>query len=126
MKPEEIETFRDELHKLRDRLNGEVTSLQRESLRMSGGEASGNLSNAPLHLADLASDQYEQEHTIGILENQERLLEEVTQALNRIVRGTFGKCENCGREIARERLLALPYARYCIQCAHTATANETT
>ena len=126
MKPQEIESFREQLRQLRERLNGDVISLQRETLRTSGGEASGNLSNAPLHLADLASDQYEQEHSIGVLENQERLLEEVTEAINRIVRGAFGKCENCGQEIPRERLQAVPYTRYCIQCAQNVTANETT
>lgn len=80
MKPEEIESFREELHRLRARLTADVTQLQRETLRTSGGDASGNLSNAPLHLADLASDQYEQEYSIGLLENQEKMLEEVTEA----------------------------------------------
>ena len=124
MKPEEIESFREDLHRLRARLTGDVTQLQRETLRTSGGDASGNLSNAPLHLADLASDQYEQEYSIGLLENQEKMLEEVTEAINRIVRGTFGVCEVCKEDIGRERLKAVPYARYCIKHAEQMQREE--
>jgi RNA polymerase-binding protein DksA len=124
MKPEELESFRQQLWGLRNRLSGDVSQLQSESLRTSGSDASGNLSNAPLHLADLASDYYEQEYTIGLLENQEQMLEEVTEAINRIVRGTFGRCERCQKEIGRERLKAIPYARYCIDCAREAQRDE--
>ncbi|MDP2736100.1 MAG: TraR/DksA C4-type zinc finger protein [bacterium] len=48
------------------------------------------------------------------LENQ---LKEVNAALGRIVKGTWGICEKCGKEIAEERLLAMPESRYCTECA---------
>ena len=126
MNPQELETFRQQLEQMRDRLSDDVSQLQQESFRAAGGDASGNLSNVPVHLADLASDQYEQEHTIGLLENQELLLEAVTEALNRIIHGKFGTCEGCGQEIGRARLQAVPYTRYCIHCAETVQREEET
>jgi RNA polymerase-binding protein DksA len=126
MIPQEVEPFHQQLEQMVGRLSGNVSQLQAEALRTAGGDASGNLSNVPIHLADLASDQYEQEYTIGLLENQELLLEEVIEALNRITRGTFGYCESCGQDIGHERLEAIPYARYCIGCADTIQRTDGT
>ena len=102
MNQAELETYRQKLLELGRRLKGDVSGLESEALRTTGGEASGNLSNTPLHLADLGTDTYE---------------EEIAAALDRIERGTFGRCEECGKEIPRERLNALPYTRHCVACA---------
>ena len=113
----EIDHYRRRLLFLKRRLGGDLSKLEEEALRPVGGEPSGALSNVPGHLADPASDEYEEEVNLGLLENEAELLEEVNDALDRIERGTFGRCENCGRDISRERLEALPYAHYCIRCA---------
>jgi len=55
----------------------------------------------------------EQDGLAGLLEG---VLREVEDALKRMERGTFGRCEGCGRPIARERLEALPRARLCVRC----------
>jgi DnaK suppressor protein len=47
-------------------------------------------------------------------------LEETDAAIERIDRGRFGRCETCGGAIGRQRLLALPAARFCIHCMVTA------
>ena len=67
--------------------------------------------------ADLGSDNFEQEVSLSLLENEGQLLERVSAALARIDQGTFGRCQECGRDISRERLDAVPYTPYCIQCA---------
>ena len=113
----ELETYREALLALRKRLTGDVSHLADEALRARGGEASGSLSNAPLHMADLGTDNFEQEFTLSLLENEEQALDEISAALDRIDKGTFGLCEECGKEIPRERLKALPYARRCVACA---------
>ena len=118
----ELESFRQALLNLRSRLNGDVSHLADEALRAMGGEASGSLSNAPLHMADLGTDNYEQEFTLGLLQNQEQALEEIAAALGRIEQGTFGQCEGCGQAIPKGRLHALPYARYCVGCARGSQA----
>jgi RNA polymerase-binding transcription factor DksA len=100
----------------RDRLQAEVAGLGSEALR-STGEAGGNLSHTPLHLADLGTDASDQAVAISLLEKGGQTLEEVSAALARLEDGSFGCCTECGREIPRKRLQALPYARRCIDCA---------
>ena len=113
----EIDQYRRRLLRLKKRLGADLSKLEEEALRPLGGEPSGGLSDVPLHLADLGSDTFEEELDLELLENAEKLLIEINDALVRIENGTFGRCENCHEPIARERLEALPYARYCIRCA---------
>jgi RNA polymerase-binding protein DksA len=118
-----IKSYRRRLLALKERLGGELPELEEEALRGVGGEASGGLSDVPVHPADLAPQEYEEEVTLGLLENEDQLLTEVNDALARIERGTFGRCENCGQEISRARLEALPYARHCLRCARLLQAR---
>jgi DnaK suppressor protein len=117
MSKADLESYRRILLVLRTRLTGDVSNLANEALRARGGEASGSLSNAPIHMADLGTDNFEQEFTLSLIQNQEQALEEITDALERINQGTFGKCEECGGAIAKGRLQALPYTRHCVACA---------
>jgi RNA polymerase-binding transcription factor DksA len=117
MTKEEIQSYRQQLLALKKRLGGDLSDLEEEALRPTGGEVSGNLSNVPVHPADLSANDYEEEVSLGLLENEEQLLAEVNDALVRIEVGTFGLCENCYQEIPRQRLDVLPYARHCLRCA---------
>lgn len=49
--------------------------------------------------------------------NERCELAEIEEALARIGEGTFGSCLRCGGAIGRQRLRALPEARYCVSCA---------
>jgi len=113
----DLDSYRELLVSLRSRLNGDVTHLADEALRSTGGEASGSLSNAPLHMADLGTDNFEQEFTLSLLQNQEQALDEIRDALGRLDNGTFGQCEECRQPIPKARLQALPYTRHCVECA---------
>jgi RNA polymerase-binding transcription factor DksA len=115
----QLEKYRQLLLAMHNRLQGEVSHLADEALRTTGGEASGSLSNTPIHMADLGSDNYEQEFTLGLLQNEEQRLEEIAAALRRIDQGEFGVCEGdgCGKPIPKPRLDALPFTRYCVDCA---------
>jgi RNA polymerase-binding transcription factor DksA len=113
----ELDHHRRQLLALRDRLTGDVSHLQGEALSAAGDEG-GNLSHVPLHMADLGTDNYERENTLRLLANEERLLEQIDAALERIDRGTFGRCEECqGPILPRGRLDELPYTRHCVECA---------
>ena len=113
----DLDGYREALLALRTRLTGDVSHLADEALRARGGEASGSLSNAPLHMADLGTDNAEQDNTLTLLHNQELALEEIDEALERLRQGTFGLCEECRAHIPRPRLQALPYTRHCVACA---------
>jgi RNA polymerase-binding protein DksA len=117
MTRQEINRFRQQLLALKKRHGGILSDLEEEALRPVGGESAGALSDVPIHPADLAAENYEEEVTLGLLENEDQILAEINDALARIERGTFGRCENCHQEISMQRLEALPYARYCIRCA---------
>lgn len=117
LKNEELESFRQALLNLRARLRGDLSQMTDEALRRDQPDASGNLSNVPLHMADIGTENYDQEFTLELIENEQDTLGEVHEALGRIDAGTFGRCEECREPIARPRLQALPYTRHCIQCA---------
>ena len=113
----EIESYRQRLLALMNRLDVDRSELKSEALYGSGVEVCGGLSNVSLHLADLGSHDYEQRVNWTLLEKEEHIMEEINAALTRIEQGLFGRCETCGRAIARERLRTIPYTRYCIACS---------
>ncbi len=117
MTKHQIERYRNELLKQQREVRGNVAGLENEALRGAGGEASGSLSNAPLHHADRGTDHFNRELSLGLLENENQTLLEIEAALDRLDRGTYGRCEQCRDEIVSERLAVVPYTRYCIACA---------
>jgi RNA polymerase-binding transcription factor DksA len=68
------------------------------------------------HIADDATDAFEQTVGVALQRKIEATLEEVAQALAKFDDGTYGLCEACGARIDRARLEALPHARYCMDC----------
>jgi RNA polymerase-binding transcription factor DksA len=116
MNKQQREEYRQRLLSLANRLKGDVSGLRQSALRGTGGDASGSLSNAPLHLADLATDTFEQEMALGLLQNGQQTLGAIAAALDRLDAGTYGRCESCGKEIPAERLRAVPFASRCVPC----------
>jgi RNA polymerase-binding transcription factor DksA len=117
LKSDEVQTFRRTLETLRARLRGDLDQMTDEALRRDQPQSSGNLSNVPLHMADVGTENYDQEFTLGLIENERVTLEEIQDALGRIDSGTFGRCLECNTPISKPRLQALPYTRHCINCA---------
>jgi len=124
MRGEQIKQYRDRLQALAARLGGTVAGLVQDIRRPTGGEAAGGLSNTPLHLGDVGSEVYNQELDTTLLENEAFIRNETLAALERIERGTYGRCEVCDKDIATERLDALPYARHCTPCAARAQSGK--
>ena len=115
-----LEQHRRRLQALAQRLQADAAAVTDQVREGSGGQAGGGLSNAPMHLGDMGTDEYLQDLNATLLEHEEHLVNEARDALHRVDEGTYGVCENCGKEIPKERLEALPYARYCARCAETA------
>src|SRR6476620_6650843 len=78
----------------------------------------GDLSTYSFHMADQGTDAMAREKAFLFASQEGRFLWHIDEALRRLYRSpeTFGKCHNCGNDIAFERLDALPHARYCISC----------
>ena len=98
----------------RGEILGDMSSMEREALRTSGGS---NLSTLPIHMADMGTDNYEQEFTLHLVESDRQLLREINNALAKIQNGAYGICEGTGKPISRERLEVRPWARYSIEYA---------
>ncbi len=117
MTKKRAEQFRGVLEAMDARLRGDIQSLEDVARTGLGAEAGGNLSNAPMHLADLGTEQYMQELNATLYENEEYIRMEVQEALGRFDRDAYGLCERCGKEVLDERLELLPYTRYCTACS---------
>lgn len=120
MKRSEVEQYRQRLVEMGVRLKNDESGVMEEALRRGGGGANGNLSNVPMHLADLSTDAFEQEMSTSLLTNGRLFQIEVAEAMDRIDEGTFGECQQCGQDIGEGRLQAVPYTRYCVECAQDA------
>jgi len=102
----------------RAQIMGDVSLMENDALKKTRGDAAGDLSAMPIHMADIGTDNYEQEFALGLVDSERNLLREVNDALQRIEEGTYGICENDGEQIAKARLEATPWARYCLTCAN--------
>jgi DnaK suppressor protein len=111
------ESYRRRLLGLKKRHGGILTDLEEKALRPSGSGADGALADMPSHAGELSAEEYAEELSLGLLENESRLLAEINDALRRLEQGIFGRCEECAQTISQRRLCALPYARYCLRCA---------
>ena len=123
-KSEELGVIQDTLEELRARLRGDLDQMTDEALGGDNGGGTGNLSNVPLHMADLGTDNYDQEFTLGLIENEQSTLELVNEALSRMEKGTYGLCDECSEPISKPRLQAIPYAKHCIGCARKLEGEE--
>jgi RNA polymerase-binding transcription factor DksA len=117
MKKAELKVYKQRLLELRARLRGDVNAMADAALSKTRTEASGDLSSMPLHMADVGSDNFEQEFTLTLLQSEEETLEQIENALERIEGGVYGSCVDCDTKIAKARLNALPYTPHCIKCA---------
>ena len=122
MKKAEMKVYRDRLLDLRARLRGDVTSMTHAALRK-GGTDGVNGSSMPIHMAELGSDNFEQEFTLGLMEAEGDIIGLIDSALERIGDGQYGKCVECGGPIAKARLNAIPYTPVCIKCAERQEHN---
>ena len=109
----EIKKFKATLLKKLSEILGNVTSMESEALRRDRSD----LSNMPIHMADLGTDSCEIDNIIGLVDSERKILIEVNDALSRIEDGTYGICEGRGEPIPKQRLKAIPWARYCVSCA---------
>ncbi len=111
-KKAELEWFKQALLKRRDVLNGSVNKMQDAALNKDRDEASGDFN----HMADMGTDNFDQDFTLGLIENEEEELRAINEALRKIEDNTYGLCESCEAVIPKARLKALPFTKMCVKC----------
>ena len=88
-----------------------------EQARGGSGNRAAELSNAPFHLGDMGTEEYLYDLNTTLLANEQYIVSEARAALERMDKGTYGQCEACGKAIAKARLEAIPFTKYCVHCA---------
>jgi RNA polymerase-binding protein DksA len=101
----ELEAEAAELHAETEQAGAAIAGLLGDSVTEAGDDE-----------ADASSKVYEREHELAISNNARELLDQTEHALARIVAGTYGVCESCGKPVGKARLLAFPRATLCVEC----------
>ena len=93
-----------------------IKHISDDTLKKSQKDAAGDISGYTYHMADVATDTYDREFSLGLASNDRELLYELDDALKKIEEGSFGICEQCKTIISKTRLRAIPQARFCVKC----------
>jgi RNA polymerase-binding protein DksA len=108
--------FREQLLAEQARLEEELQEIERRAAHVDESDRATELSSYEDHPADLASETFEREKDLAIGESVEHMLHKVINALEKIDRGTYGRCDACSKPIKKARLRALPFATLCLDC----------
>jgi DnaK suppressor protein len=116
LSPLEVQKFKAVLLAKRNEILGNVASMENESIRRERSD----LSNMPIHMADVGTDNFDIENTLELMDSERKLLRQIDEALQRIEEGTYLICCGCNKPISNKRLKAVPWAKYCVDCARIA------
>ncbi|MEZ5275995.1 MAG: TraR/DksA C4-type zinc finger protein [Opitutaceae bacterium] len=100
---------------LRNHLKSDIHLHSEDTLKRSSKEDSGDLSGYSQHIADAGTDTFDRDFALSLVSSEQEALHEIEEAIKRIKLGTYGNCELTGKPIAKERLLAVPFARYSVE-----------
>ena len=104
----DVQNYRDALLRKRDEIveAGGTKPLQAS---MENNTRQGDM-------ADQASGNNEVHIQLRLKQTDAKILQAIEEALQRIEKGTYGVCRDCGEPIAEARLNAIPWTRVCIAC----------
>ncbi len=112
-----LEKYKSKLMMLRGEYKQTLSSVkENNSLGLSQREEYQELSYYDNHPADIGTEDFMREMSYAKLDYIKNTISQINEALKKIDNNTFGICENCGKNIEKERLDALPYSPYCIKC----------
>jgi DnaK suppressor protein len=120
----QLKEYRGLLIKQKELIVGEIQHITKDTLNKSPKDASGDISGYTYHIADLATDSYDREFSLGLASNEREVLYQINDALKRIEEGSFGKCLECGKSITKKRLKDIPHTKFCIKCQKIQESGE--
>jgi DnaK suppressor protein len=119
-KTDAAETSNDEqFQALRERLlqqRQEILNMYNQDVR-AGQESADEPTE---DIVDRANNAYNRELMFSLSDGERVLLLQIEDAIRRLDEGTYGRCSNCGQTISMQRLEAIPWARFCIDCQELA------
>ena len=98
------------------RLHKEIEHIEEDTSYSDQKMGQSELADYDNHPGDTGSDTFEKEKDVSVIDTYHNVIGRIDEALGKIERGTYGTCDRCGREIAKGRLNAVPYAIYCLEC----------
>ena len=116
MNKQDRERYKKLLLKKKEEVSQGMKHIEQDNLKSSQRESSGDLSGYTLHMADIATDNYDREFSLGLASNAQDILYGIEEALKRVKEKKFGNCLSCEKPITRKRLTAIPYASLCLAC----------
>ena len=119
-----LKAIREELIKKKAKILEELLIIKGESLKKSFKESSGDLSGYSFHMADMATDLYDREFSLELAEGEREMLFALDDAIKRLDDGVYGKCDQCGEFVTKQRLKVMPQAKYCIKCQEDEEKSE--
>ena len=112
----DLVVYRKLIVKRKNEILDDIEHISEDTLKKSQKDAAGDISGYTYHMADVATDTYDREFSLGLASNEQKSLYELEDALKKIDEGTFGICEECASPIVKIRLKAVPQARLCVKC----------
>jgi RNA polymerase-binding protein DksA len=112
MNKKELARFRKILARKKEEVAGQIARLESNYSNGPSRDSSGY----GIHMAETGSDEEQLEKNLTFLSQEGDILKLIDDALERIDHMQYGICEGCGASIPKERLVAKPFARYCISC----------
>lgn len=116
MDKKDLKSFKDLLVKKKADLAKGIENIANTTLKTSQRDAAGDLSAYTLHMADVATDNYDREFSLSLADNEQKLLNRIEAALEKIESNAYGLCDVCGKKISKVRLKVVPYAELCVPC----------
>jgi RNA polymerase-binding transcription factor DksA len=103
------------LLELREHVVSGLDIHTRDTLKRSAKDDSGDLSAYSQHMADAGTDTFDRDFALSLVSSEQDALFEIEDAIRRIRNGNYGICEITGKPIKKERLLAVPFAKYSVE-----------
>lgn len=124
MEERQLNYFKERLVAERNRIEEEIRDSNRFNMEEPLTNSVQELSAYDNHPADLGSETFEREKDLALWNNTHEILQRINEAIDHMDKGIYGICEDCGKEIAIERLEAIPYTTLCIHCQHQEEDNH--
>ncbi len=114
--PKDLEYFEKLITERRDQISATHSQAKKEISQDTQKDSAGDLSAYSVHMPDQGTDAMAREMGFQLAGREDKYLEHLDEALQRIREGTFGMCRTCGNVIGKKRLEAVPNATECIDC----------
>lgn len=119
-----LKVYKEKLINLKEDFLEQIKDISEDTLMKSQKDISGDMSGYGLHIADVATDNYEREFNLGLVSDERKIVLDIEEALKRIEEQSYGICFECRKPIAKTRLNAIPYAKCCRKCQEKLEADN--